>query len=114
MSDRSQGTGALYASLTDVLKVTLKKSDNLAAEALFYHVGKHGTDKGGSLGNLDGQVAIRKYMKELVGMDPDRYSIADGSGVSLYNYISPHLLLSYLNYAYRHPVISNLSMTVCR
>ncbi|MCF2576394.1 D-alanyl-D-alanine carboxypeptidase/D-alanyl-D-alanine-endopeptidase [Phocaeicola barnesiae] len=91
--------------LTDVLKVTLKKSDNLAAEALFYHVGKHGTDKGGSLGNLDGQVAIRKYMKELVGMDPDRYSIADGSGVSLYNYISPHLLLSYLNYAYRHPVI---------
>lgn len=91
--------------LTDVLKVTLKKSDNLAAEALFYHVGKHCTRKERSLSNADGQTGILKYMKELTGMNPDQFSIADGSGVSLYNYVSPHLLLSYLNYAYRHPAV---------
>ena len=91
--------------LEDVLKVTLKKSDNLAAEALFYHVGKYATGKAGSLSNLDGQIAIRKFMEDMVEMDPERYNIADGSGVSLYNYVSPHLLLSYLNYAYRHPAV---------
>lgn len=91
--------------LEDVLKVTLKKSDNLAAEALFYHVGKHCTEKERSLSNADGQTGVLKYMKQLTGMNPDRFSIADGSGVSLYNYVSPHLLLSYLNYAYRHPAV---------
>lgn len=91
--------------MKNVLKEALKESDNLAAEALFYHVGKHVTGKTRSLSNSDGQAAVGKIMKDLVGMDPENYNIADGSGVSLYNYVSPRLLLSYLNYAYRNPSV---------
>ena len=32
----------------------------------------------------------------------------DGSGVSLYNYISPYLLLDYLKYAHYHPEMFEL------
>lgn len=39
-------------------------------------------------------------MKHEVGCNPDEYSIVDGSGVSLYNYISPELMIEYLKYAY--------------
>lgn len=41
-------------------------------------------------------------MKEEIGHLPERYRIVDGSGVSLYNYVSPALLLAYLKYAYYH------------
>lgn len=41
-------------------------------------------------------------MKTVLGFNPDNYKIVDGSGVSLYNYISPRLLLEYLKYAYYH------------
>lgn len=99
--------------MKNVLKEALKESDNLAAEALFYHVGKHVTGKTRSLSNSDGQAAVGKIMKDLVGMDPENYNIADGSGVSLYNYVSPRLLLSYLNYAYRNPSVFHPFMIAC-
>ena len=41
-------------------------------------------------------------MKEALGFNPEHYKIVDGSGVSLYNYVSPRLLLEYLKYAYYH------------
>lgn len=41
-------------------------------------------------------------MKTALGFNPENYKIADGSGVSVYNYISPRLLLEYLKYAYYH------------
>ena len=44
-------------------------------------------------------------MRHSLGYDPEDYQIVDGSGVSLYNYVSPRLILAYLNYAYRHPAI---------
>ena len=37
--------------------------------------------------------------------EPDNYNIVDGSGVSMYNYISPDLLVAYLKYAYTHKEI---------
>ena len=36
-----------------------------------------------------------------LGLDPDHYQIADGSGLSLYNYLTPQLLGYLLRYAYR-------------
>ena len=44
-------------------------------------------------------------MRNAIGHDPKEYRIVDGSGVSLYNYVSPRLILAYLNYAYRHPSV---------
>lgn len=85
----------------EVLKRALKKSDNLCAEALFYHLAaRHSPHK--RVTHEDGTDAVNAFMKTALGFNPDNYKIADGSGVSLYNYISPRLLLEYLKYAYYH------------
>lgn len=44
---------------------------------------------------------IEKLVGEM-GYDVENYLIADGSGVSLYNYLTPELELALLKYAYRH------------
>ena len=90
--------------LEPVLKRALKKSDNLSAEALFYHLAIRG---GGhkSIGIEDAQKEIEHFMRHHIGKTPDDYSIVDGSGVSMYNYVSPELLLAYLKYAYAHQEI---------
>ena len=43
--------------------------------------------------------AIRRLTKEL-GLNPRRYKLADGCGLSHYNYITPELLVAFLKYAY--------------
>lgn len=85
----------------EVLKRALKKSDNLSAEALFHHLGIQEADTL-YVGFQQGQEAVCRFMKEEIGGLPERYRIVDGSGVSLYNYVSPALLLAYLKYAYYH------------
>lgn len=87
--------------IKEVLERALKKSDNLCAESMFYHLAsRYALRK--RVSAEDGTDAINAFMKEALGFNPDNYKIADGSGVSLYNYISPRLLLEYLKYAYYH------------
>lgn len=90
--------------IDEVLKRALKKSDNLSAEALFHHVGIQEADTL-YVGFEESQEAICQFMKEEIGHLPERYRIVDGSGVSLYNYVSPALLLAYLKYAYYHALV---------
>ena len=47
----------------------------------------------------DGIVEIMKLIRKL-GHDPKDYKIADGCGLSNYNYLSPALLVDFLKYAY--------------
>lgn len=90
--------------IRQVLKQALKESDNLCAEAMFHHLAKqHAFHNRVSF--EDGTKAINDFMKKNLGFNPDNYRIADGSGISLYNYVSPRLLLEYLKYAYNHPEI---------
>ena len=84
--------------LADVLHPMMKESDNLCAEALFYQLAAR-TGK---------PYASRKeamyYIERLIGRlgyDPGKYIVADGSGVSLYNYLTPELEIAFLRYAYR-------------
>lgn len=99
-----EGAAELYVvsrPLDPVLKRALKKSDNLSAEAMFYHLGiREKMEKG--IGFEEAQKAVCRFMEEEIGCTPDDYSIVDGSGVSLYNYVSPELILEYLKYAYAH------------
>lgn len=91
----------LRRPIKEVLERALKKSDNLCAESMFYHLAaRHALHKRVTAEN--GTDAIHAFMKTALGFNPDNYRIADGSGVSLYNYISPRLLLEYLKYAYYH------------
>ena len=91
--------------LETVLNRTLKESDNLAAESMFYHLGGHYARRSEGISSEDGQKAIYEFMDNYIGYPSRSYKIVDGSGVSLYNYVSPDLVLAYLKYAYRHPDI---------
>lgn len=93
-----------HRPIRQVLKQALKESDNLCAESMFYHLARKYANRP-QVGWEDGTDAINDFMKTALGFNPDSYRIADGSGVSLYNYISPRLLLEYLKYAYYHPEI---------
>lgn len=88
--------------LADVLHPMMKESDNLCAEALFYQLAAR-TGK---------PYASRKeamyYIERLIGRlgyDPGKYIVADGSGVSLYNYLTPELEITFLRYAYRDEAV---------
>lgn len=88
--------------LADVLHPMMKESDNLCAEALFYQLAAR-TGK---------PYASRKeamyYIERLIGRlgyDPGKYIVADGSGVSLYNYLTPELEIAFLRYAYRDEAV---------
>lgn len=91
----------LHRPLQEVLKQALKESDNLCAESMFYHLALQDTLLRGITAE-DGTNAIYAFMKKTLGFNPENYKIVDGSGVSLYNYVSPRLLLEYLKYAYYH------------
>lgn len=89
----------------DVLRRALKVSDNLSAEALFYHLGAWQKGKDScDISAKDGVVAIKEFIKEL-GFNSENYEIHDGSGVSLYDYVTPELMLAYLKYAHQRPEI---------
>lgn len=80
----------------------MKKSDNLYAEAVFYHLAAHGHHP---YAGLEEAREVMDSLIKVLGYKPERYNIADGSGLSLYNYLSPELLVSLLEYAYQNPSI---------
>ena len=81
-----------------VLNQCLKESDNLNAEALLHRLGKQATGRNYITAD-DGLDAVN-HLIEQIGLDPDDYNLADGCGLSHYDYISPQLLVGLLRYAY--------------
>ncbi len=81
-----------------VLNQVMKESDNLNAEAMLWRLGRQATGKK-SISAGDGIVQIRGLIRSL-GSDPDRFKIADGCGLSNYDYLSPALLVDFLRFAY--------------
>lgn len=86
-------------SLQAVLNVMLKESDNLNAEAMLCRAGRLATGGKKRVAAKDGLDAMRTLIRR-VGLDPKRYSLADGCGLSHYDYLSPELLVAMLRYAY--------------
>lgn len=82
----------------DVLNQVMKESDNLSAEALFCRLGAQATGKR-YVSAKEGIAEINRMIKQL-GHNPDRYKIADGCGLSNYDYLSPALLVDFLKFAY--------------
>ena len=74
----------------EVLTQMMKESDNLCAESMFYHLALHYAQKKRVTDN-DSSDAINHFIKEKLGLNPDYFNIVDGSGVSLYYYITPRL-----------------------
>ncbi len=80
-----------------VLLPMMKKSDNLAAESMFYHMAAHSGKP--YAGRREAVKAIEALVKKM-GLNPAHYQFADGSGLSLYNYVTPELLVRLLAFAY--------------
>lgn len=89
-------------TIDEVLQPILKNSQNIYAECLFYQLAAFSGEK--KAGRKQAARLICNLIEEL-GLDTDRYQIADGSGLSLYNYVSPELLVRFLNYAFSKPEI---------
>jgi D-alanyl-D-alanine carboxypeptidase/D-alanyl-D-alanine-endopeptidase (penicillin-binding protein 4) len=85
-------------SVQQVIDQIMKESDNLSAEALLCKLAIHST--GRRKVSSDAGLAVIKEQIRKVGRDPAGFRIADGCGLSNYNYISPGLLVDFLRYAY--------------
>lgn len=80
-----------------VIKGLNKKSLNLNAEMVLYALaekffGKPATAKNG--------IKVINTLISLVGMDPTKYKLVDGSGLSRYNLVSAELITEILKYIY--------------
>lgn len=97
-----------------VVNEALKESDNLDAEALFYHLaaadGKLYATANDAARKIDSLLTIvyRSYRDSDANMKSYPHKIVDGSGLSSYNMISAHLLLDCLRYAYGQKDIYDL------
>lgn len=84
-------------SLDAVLLTMMKKSDNLYAESVFYQLAAlSGHPRAGR------KQATREIQSLLTsfGLSTKEYQVADGSGLSLYNYTTPYVLVTLLRHAY--------------
>lgn len=85
--------------IQEVLQPMLKDSDNLCAEALFYQLAAFQRSKHATAD--DARAVVNQFISKL-GLHPAYYNIADGCGLSLYDYLSPELEIALLKYAYAH------------
>lgn len=91
--------GTRTHTIDQVLMPMMKESDNLCAEALFYQLG---ASTGAHPATArDARTVVRRLV-EKVGLRPSDYRIADGSGLSLYNYVTAELEVMLLRYAYQN------------
>lgn len=87
-------------SVQKVLKQMMKESDNLNAEAMFTRLGIQAS--GNAHVSADESLEAVQALVGALGLNPDDYRFADGCGLSMYDYVSPELLVAFLRYAYNH------------
>lgn len=85
-----------FHTMDQILMKMMKDSDNLYAESMFYQLA---ASSGNQPATARDAAAIIKTLIKKVGLKPSDYRIADGSGLSLYNYVSAELLVRFLRYA---------------
>ena len=88
-----------FHSIDQILMRMMKDSDNLYAESMFYQLAASSGERPAKAKHARREIA---RLIERVGLNPSSYKIADGSGLSLYNYVTPELEVALLRYAYRN------------
>ena len=91
---------SISRSIDSVIVNVNKESDNLSAEMLLYTLALKDS---GAPATAENGLETVKSLVDSIGLDPDDYSFADGSGVSRYNLVSAELLLELLKFMYRQP-----------
>lgn len=87
-------------TVEQILQQMMKDSDNLYAESMFYLTASRRKSSGISW--KDGAKEVEDMVRR-AGASTDYLVVADGSGVSLYNYVTPRVEVAALRYAYRNP-----------
>lgn len=90
------------APLSDVVRVTNKISQNLYAELLLRTVGKIKGPADAESADDAGLTALTGLLKQ-IGVDTDLISVADGSGLSRRNLVTPEATARLLAYAVKQP-----------
>lgn len=88
-----------FHTIDQVLMKMLKESDNLYAESMFYQLA---AATGNRPAKASHAASVVNRLITKVGLNPRRYRIADGSGLSLYNYLSAEVDVALLRYAFRN------------
>ena len=84
-------------TLSEVLGPMMKESDNLYAESMFYQIAATVGKRPATAAHARQQI---KSVLSKAGVSGVQYRIADGSGLSLYDYVTPELMIRLLRYAY--------------
>ena len=88
-----------FHSMDQILQRMMKVSDNFYAEAMFYQLA---AAAGQRYATAKDAAQVIKQLFHRIGNGKSPYRIADGSGLSLYNYLTPDLEMRLLRYAYRN------------
>ena len=88
-----------FHTIDQILMRMLKQSDNFYAESMFYQIASSTGNRPATAKSA--RAVINRLIKK-IGLDPSRYYIADGSGLSLYNYVSAELEVMMLRYAFKN------------
>ena len=86
-------------TMDEVLKPMMKNSNNLFAESMFYQLANRTGGKWATAKHA--RTTVQQVMSK-AGVDPKPYYIADGSGLSLYSYLSAEMEVKMLRYAYQN------------
>ena len=88
---------ARFHTMDQILMRMMKDSDNLYAESMFYQTAASSGNRPASAASAR---AITQRLINRMGLRAANYKIADGSGLSLYNYVSAELEVAFLRYAF--------------
>ena len=106
MPNGARHLSTYHHSIDVILKQMLKDSDNFYAESMFYQTAASTGHRPAKAS--DARTLTKQFIKRL-GLGNNPYKIADGSGLSLYNYVSAELLVRMLRYAHnKEEIIGHL------
>ncbi len=88
-----------FHTMDQILHRMMKESDNLYAESMYYQIA---ASTGNRPASAKSARSVERQLIRKIGFDPGRYKLTDGSGLSLYNYLSAELEVGLLRYAYRN------------
>ncbi|QHM73688.1 D-alanyl-D-alanine carboxypeptidase DacB [Mixta intestinalis] len=84
------------APLHDLLKIMLKKSDNMIADTVFRTIGRHYFNVPGTW--RAGSDAVRRLLRQKANIDLGNSIQVDGSGLSRHDLIAPATMMQVLQY----------------
>lgn len=91
--------------MQDIVRVINEDSDNLYAEQVLRTLAVHAAPDtlGLDEGSADKGAFMVKTVASRAGVDTSRIQVADGSGLSRHNLVSPHATVQLLRYMWSHP-----------